>query len=82
MATKPTRDGNPAKGDVQNFKASNAQCIVYEKDTPMPMHNPMGLKMAMNNTFHGMPNCPNTYVFEGMTQEPMRPGEMRNREEK
>lgn len=81
MATKVTKDGMPAKGNTQNFIGCGQE-LIRPMNTPMPMSNPMGLKTAMNNTFHGMPAYPNTYVFEGITPEPMRPGDMRNREEK
>ena len=75
--SKSGKPGNPAKGDVQNFKGSNAYECIRPMNTPMPMSNPKGLKMAMNNTFSGMPAYPNTYVFEGITEQPFRPGEMR-----
>jgi len=77
---KMMKDGMPAKGNTQDFKARDAYACKRPMNTPMPMSNPVGLKMAMHNTFDGMPAYPNTYVFEGITREPMRPGEMRERE--
>lgn len=76
------KPGSPARNDVQDFKAKDAYACKRPMNEPMPMSNPVGLKMAMNNTFSGMPAYPNTYVFEGMGNEPMRPGDLRNREEK
>jgi len=58
--------------NTQDFKATNAYACNRPMNTPMPMSNPKSLQMAMNNTFHGMPAYPNQYVFEGITQEPLR----------
>lgn len=64
--------------DTQNFKGMDAREGIRPMNRPMPMSNPVGLKTAMNNTFSGMPAYPNQYVFEGMGNTPLRPGEMRN----
>ncbi len=58
--------------DTQDFKANNAYNCKRPMNQPMPMSNPVGIEMAMNNTFHGMPAYPNQYIFEGITQKPLR----------
>ena len=63
---KPMKDSSPAKGHTQNFNGAG-QHIIKPSHAPMPMHNPQTMKMAMGNTFEGMPAYPNQYICEGIS---------------